>query len=196
MKTSPSLPQGPVKSKERDLAALQLAGHDQRLDAAVDALVEEWSSVIPALDQDVRAIAARIARIDDRLRSRTAHVLKTFELSDNEFRLLAGLLRSGAPYRCAPTDLAGRYVPVTSGGLTGLARKLEQRGLIRRAAHPIDQRSMLIELTDAGRDLALTTMAAFADVEQTLMEGLTQADLARGNSFLRKLLHSIEKALP
>lgn len=178
-----------------DLASLHQASHLQRLDAAVGTLVEEWSGVIPSLDRDVRAVAARIARIDDRLKASMAVVFRNSGLSDNEFRLLAGLLRMGPPHRCAPTDLAGRYVPVTSGGLTGLANRLEQRGLIRRVSHPSDQRSVLIELTDAGRETALKTMEEFAHVEQRLMADLSPADRARGNAFLSKLLHSIEQAL-
>ncbi len=187
---------GDRKGQGGGLDALRVASHEQRLDAAVDTLVDEWSGVIPDLDKDVRAIAARIARIDDRLRHRTASVLKQSGLSDNEFRLLAGLVRSGPPYRCAPTDLAGRYVPVTSGGLTGLARKLEQRGLIRRVSHPRDQRSTLVELTASGKELAEGTMRKFAQMEQDLMAALSPADRSRGNRFLSKLLHSIEKALP
>ncbi|MCW2366877.1 DNA-binding MarR family transcriptional regulator [Sphingobium sp. B7D2B] len=178
------------------LAHLRAESEAHRLDAAVDALVGEWQAVIPALDADVRAIAARVARIDDRLRAETAAVLKASGLSDNEFRLLAGLMRIGAPYRAAPTDLAGRYVPVTSGGLTGLARRLEQRGLIRRVSHASDQRSLLIELTPDGIALAGRTMTAFTATEQHLMGSLSLADRQRCNAILRKLLHSIEAALP
>ncbi len=178
-----------------DVAALRAAGHEQRLDAAVDRLVDEWASVIPGLDRDIRAIAARIARIDDRLRHRTASILKDAGLSDNEFRLLAGLMRTGPPYRCAPTDLAGRYVPVTSGGLTGLARRLEQRGLIRRVSHPSDQRSLLIEITERGKDVTQSTMEQVAQAEQNLMALLNRSDRVGGNRFLRKLLHSIEQDL-
>ncbi|MCW2387571.1 DNA-binding MarR family transcriptional regulator [Sphingobium sp. B11D3B] len=180
----------------QSLAHLRAESEAHRLDAAVDALVGEWQAVIPALDADVRAIAARVARIDDRLRAETAAVLKASGLSDNEFRLLAGLMRIGAPYRAAPTDLAGRYVPVTSGGLTGLARRLEQRGLIRRVSHASDQRSLLVELTHDGIALAGRTMAAFTATEQRLMGSLSQADRQRCNAILRKLLHSIEAALP
>ncbi|MBO9604123.1 MAG: MarR family transcriptional regulator [Novosphingobium sp.] len=149
----------------------------------------------PSLDRDVRAIAARVARIDDRLRTRTAGVLKRAGLSDSEFRLLAGLLRSGPPYRRAPTELAPRYVPVTSGGLTGVANRLEKRGLIARVLHPTDQRSMLIELTPPGKVLALATMEEFAAAEQMLMSGVSQADRAKANAFLKQLLHSIESRL-
>lgn len=178
------------------MVALIAASHEQRLDSAVDTLVNEWAAVIPDIDRDVRAIAARIARIDDRLRHRTATILKQARLSDNEFRLLAGLLRIGAPQGCAPTDLGGRYVPVTSGGLTGLVRRLEGRGLIRRVSHPSDHRSILIQLTDEGALLARSTMREFADMEQALMAMLDPADRDSGNQFLSKLLHSIEKSLP
>ncbi len=178
-----------------DIAALRAAGHEQRLDAAVDRLVDEWASVIPGLDRDIRAIAARIARIDDRLRHRTASTLKSAGLSDNEFRLLAGLMRTGPPHRCAPTDLAGRYVPVTSGGLTGLARRLERRGLIRRVSHPSDQRSLLIEITELGKDVTQSTMEHVVQDEKNLMALLNRPDRIDGNRFLRNLLHSIEQDL-
>ena len=177
-----------------DQAALDTASREHRLEAAVQTVVAEWKAVVPSLEDDVRAIAARIARIDDQLRAAMNAVLRQAGLSDNEFRLLAGLMRIGAPHRAAPTELAGRYVPLTSGGLTGLANRLEQRGLIHRPPHPHDQRSVLIELTPSGRALALETMTARADVERRLMSGLSQPDRARGNDFLRKLLRSIEAA--
>lgn len=189
----PSKPAG--APRPGPVAALTAASAEQRLDSAVERLVEEWAGVVPSLNRDVRAIAGRIARIDDRLRTSTAAVLKQAGLSDFEFRLLAGLMRSGPPYRRAPTDLAGRYVPVTSGGLTGLAKRLEKRGLIVRVTHPSDQRSVLIELTEAGRALAQDTMERFAAAEHALMSGLSATDRARGNALLKKLLHSIERKL-
>ena len=76
---------------------------DHRLDSAVERLVEEWASVVPSLDRDVRAIAARIARIDDRLRARIATVLKRAGLSDSEFRLLAEM--AAAPGRVFSREL-------------------------------------------------------------------------------------------
>ncbi len=186
----------PAPAKASQKEALDAETRLHLLDSAVDTLVGEWAEVIPALDRDVRAVAARIARADDRLRARSAAVLGEAGLSENEFRLLAGLLRMGAPHRCAPTEIAGRYVPVTSGGLTGLARRLEIRGLIRRVSHHRDQRSVLVELTDEGLRLARTTMARFAEAESAAMRGLSPAELARGSRFLRKLLHSIEQSEP
>lgn len=185
----------PSSSAPSSSASLRKAGHEHRRDSAVDALVAEWGGVVPTLAPDVRAIAARIARIHDRLHSATARVLRAASLNDNEFRLLAGLMRMGPPHQCAPWDLAGRYVPVTSGGLTGLVNRLEKRALVRRLPHPHDQRSFLLELTAEGQALALAVMTQFAGIEAALMGGLSPADLDRGNGFLSKLLHSIEAAI-
>ena len=194
--TKKEKPTPPAATNTVGVAALKAASEEVRLDSAVVRLVEEWGNVLPQIDRDVRAISARVARIDDRLRTCTAAILKRSGLSDNEFRLLAGLMRSGPPYRHAPTELAGRYVPVTSGGLTGLANRLEKRGLIRRVSHPSDLRSTLIELTADGEALARQTMAEFSEAEEALMSRLSNADRVRANAFLQKLLHSIEAALP
>ncbi len=171
------------------------ADQDPYLDAAVEMMLIEWSGVLPELDQGVKAIVARVARIDSRIRVATAAVLRRHALLDNEFRLLAGLMRGGPPYRRSPSELAPRYVPVTSGGLTGIAHRLERRGLIRRVAHGSDQRVVLIELTREGRALARQAMEGFAEVEQRLLGGLSKAEREEGNLFLRKLLRSIEQSI-
>ncbi len=177
-------------------AGSQPSSHDTYLDAVVDRITAEWTSVLPDLDPNVRAIAARIARIDKRIRTATSAILQRHALLDNEFRLLAGLMRSGAPYRRSPSELAPRYVPVTSGGLTGVINRLEQRRLVRRSSHDSDQRVVLVELTREGRVLARKAMADFAAVEQRLIGALSQDELDRGNAFLRRLLRTIEQATP
>ena len=107
----------PDETPAKALAELRRkADQDPYLDAAVEMMLIEWSDALPGLDQGVKAIVARIARIDSRIRTATAAVLREHALLDNEFRLLAGLMRSGAPYRRSPSELAPRYVPVTSGG--------------------------------------------------------------------------------
>jgi DNA-binding MarR family transcriptional regulator len=174
----------------------RMADADPYLDAAVEMMLIEWSSVLPDLDLGVRAIAARIARIDSRIKRATAAVLQRHSLLDNEFRLLAGLMRGGAPYRRSPSELMPRYVPVTSGGLTGVINRLERRGLVRRVAHPIDQRVVLVEATREGRGVARRAMAEFAGMERSLIGRLSADELAQGNEFLGKLLRSIEQAMP
>ncbi len=186
----------PGATQTESLKALrERADDDPFLDAAVEMILIEWSGVLPDLDPSVKAIAARIARIDGRLKAATSAVLQRYELLENEFRLLAGLMRSGAPYRRSPSELMPRYVPVTSGGLTGVINRLERRGLVRRVAHDSDQRVVLVEATREGRALARKAMADFSEVERRLIGSLSREELERGNAFLRKLLQSIEQAM-
>ena len=165
-------------------------------DAAVDRILAEWSGVLPKLDLTARAIAARIARIDSRLRAATAAALDEHELSGTEFRMLAGIMRLGPPYLRSPSELIGRYVPVTSGGLTGIINRLERRDLARRMAHPTDQRGVLIALTKKGQALTLRAMADVAEAERRLVGGLSEEERAEGNRILRKLLRSMDAADP
>lgn len=168
---------------------------DVILDAAVDRIVGEWASAVPKLDREAKAISARIARIDSRIRAAFARILEDRGLLDNEYRLMAGLVRIGAPNRCSPSVLAPRYVPVTSGGLTGVINRLERRGLVRRVSNPLDQRSVLIELTEQGNSLIRDVMADLSEIERRLMSELSASDKRDGNAFLRKLLRSIEHAI-
>src|SRR4051795_8712132 len=43
----------------------------------------------------------------------------------------------------------GDQLSLTSGGVTVLVDRLEQRGLVRRVAHPTDRRASVIELASA-----------------------------------------------
>ncbi len=185
----------PDAAPEGSETAEEPGAEDAFLDSAVDRLILEWTAAVPDVDPHARAIAARIARIDSRISSAVGDVLGRYSLLDNEFRLLGGLLRSGKPYRCSPSNLAGRYVPITSGGVTSLVNRLERRGLVRRVAHPSDQRSVLIELTRPGETLIRKAMTDFAEVERRLMSGLSEQDRRFGNLFLKRLLRSIEHAM-
>ena len=155
----------PSETQTQELGALRRqADHDPFLDAAVELILVEWSGVLPDIDLNARGIAARIARIDSRIKTATSTALQRHGLLENEFRLLAGLMRSGAPYRRSPSELTPRYVPVSSGGLTGVINRLERRGLVRRVAHATDARGVLVEATKEGRAMAKAAMAEFAEI--------------------------------
>ncbi|NMO50396.1 MarR family transcriptional regulator [Actinoplanes sp. TBRC 11911] len=73
------------------------------------------------------------------------------DLSPIQFKILAGLdATPGGAQRM--TDIADRIV-YSRSGFSYQAGQLEQRGLIARSPAKDDERSTLIHLTDAGRDL-------------------------------------------
>ena len=66
------------------------------------------------------------------------------------------------PHRLAAGEIADRLVQ-TTGGTTKTIRRLEDRGLIRRVDDPEDKRRVLIELTNAGAELARTSLELVLD---------------------------------
>ncbi|MGE3533040.1 MAG: MarR family winged helix-turn-helix transcriptional regulator [Steroidobacteraceae bacterium] len=164
-------------------------------DSAVDVLVAEWGAVLPSHNLAAKEITSRILRIETAIRTARNAVFERFSLLDTEFRLLAGLRRSGPPFRRSPSEISPRYVPVTSGGLTGVINRLQRRGLVSRVAHATDGRGTLIQLTEQGRVLIEQAMAVVAEVEARLISGLTDEECAAGTKFLQKLLRTMHGVL-
>ncbi|MBV2363934.1 MarR family transcriptional regulator [Streptomonospora sp. S1-112] len=90
----------------------------------------------------LRVVVGRLAR---RLR---AQRLDT-SLSLGQGAALYTLARHG---EMTPGELA-EHEKVQPPSMTRIVAALEERGLVRRAKHPGDQRRQLVDLTDAGREL-------------------------------------------
>lgn len=90
-----------------------------------------------------------VMRVHQILLARVESVLKPWELSFSRYellRLLAFSRRGSLPITKASDRL---QVHVTS--VTHAIRRLEESELVRRAPHPTDGRTTLVEITDAGR---------------------------------------------
>ncbi|HUI61450.1 MAG TPA: MarR family transcriptional regulator [Steroidobacteraceae bacterium] len=171
------------------------AAFDPYSESLIDSVVAEWGSVVPRQDADAREIAAIVMRIAMLLGRDTERVLARYGLLDTEFRLLGGLRRAGPPFCLSPSELSPRYVPVTSGGMTGLITRLARRGLVRRKGHPVDGRGVLVELTEAGRRLIEEVMAAVARREALMVLELRGAERRVAARLLRRLLRAANAGL-
>ncbi len=91
----------------------------------------------------MRAQAIVQARVDD--------VLRPLQLSFARYELLVLLsfTRRGA----LPMAKAGARLQVHPASVTNAASRLEAAGLVVRRPHPGDGRAVLVEITDAGRDV-------------------------------------------
>jgi DNA-binding MarR family transcriptional regulator len=69
------------------------------------------------------------------------------------------------------TDLAAAEL-VAQPTMTGIVRRLEQDGLVRRTADPADARAVRVALTDAGRDELAAVRSARAAVLQHRLDRL------------------------
>ena len=141
----------------------------------------QWRRELPEVDTIGMAILGRARLVTLQARSVIEQVFTRHGLDAGEFDVLSTMLRSGAPYRLRPTELF-RSLMISSGGLTNRLDRLERAGLIARLRSESDARSMLVELTPAGR---AKTEAAFREdmaAEARMLEGLSEPereDLAR-----------------
>ena len=125
--------------------------------------------MVPAIERATHAIGLWIERTfgDLRLTQAEAHVL--------------AYLAFHAP--CAINDLHRSFGHKRST-LTSIVDRLEERGWVVRGAHPRSRRLVLVELTEAGREVAERVSSALQALEGRVLARAGDAEVA---AFLRVL---------
>ncbi len=113
------------------------------------------------------------------------------DLTIAEFGILEAL------YHVGPLLLGElqRKILVSSGGVTYLVDRLEERGLVERQPCPNDRRARYAALTPEGRRLVARIFPDHARAVEHAMAGLTRADRDRAATLLKTLGRAAE-ALP
>ncbi|MFG2792132.1 MarR family winged helix-turn-helix transcriptional regulator [Streptomyces sp. NPDC048419] len=82
---------------------------------------------------------------------------------------------------------------ISKGTLTGVARTLEKRGLVRRAGHPTDGRLVLLSLTDEGEELMRRLFPAFNEEEAFVASRLSDEECRGIAQGLRQVVLQVEE---
>jgi DNA-binding MarR family transcriptional regulator len=158
----------------------------------VAAILDAWNTELPGLDVSPVAIFGRITRIERYQVAALRQVWRGHRIDSGEYDVLAALSRSGPGYRLTPTELY-RSVLVTSATMTERLDRLEKRKLIRRRPATRDRRSVVVELTPAGRAVFDEAHPDMLAAEAALLGGLAPRDRAALASLLAKLAASLEQ---
>ncbi|WP_337099782.1 MarR family winged helix-turn-helix transcriptional regulator [Paenibacillus sp. YIM B09110] len=78
--------------------------------------------------------------------------------------------------------------------ITRLVDQLEKKGLVRRAAHPNDRRSLLLHLTDLGRSAAHMLAPIEAAYVRQIVSGISPEEIQLFMQFMNKVNRNIENA--
>jgi DNA-binding MarR family transcriptional regulator len=155
----------------------------------VDRFLEQLEP-LEGLDPEVEGIVDRISGINRRIKRGMEATLAEYDLTSQDFHVL-GTLRNSGPR--TPGRLAKRE-ELSTGAMTSRLDKLEREGLIRRVPAPDDRRSVVVELTDAGRAKYETAVSVQARKEAFFASALTKPEQKRLNTLLRKLMLALEDA--
>src|SRR5262245_30913049 len=162
----------------------------------VDRFLEEIGADLPAdLDLTVEGIVDRIGGINRRIKWMHEETLDQLGLTMSDWHVLTSLHWAGEPYRRKAGKLA-RHAELTSGAMTSRLDALEKEGLVRRLRDPDDRRSVLVELTEKGRQKHEQGMDIQGQKEALLAEALTDREKEQLNSLLRRVMITLEARYP
>jgi DNA-binding MarR family transcriptional regulator len=91
-------------------------------------------------------------------------------------------------------ELAG-ILHVHASTLTGVLRRLETQGLLRRLAHPGDRRRAVLRLTPRGARANLTRAGTVEAAVADGLEGISQRDRAATVRVLQRVVQQLERGL-
>ena len=154
----------------------------------IDTRRDQWHRELPDLDTEAMAIFGRMRLIGSALSSGIEAIFARHGLDRGQFDVIATLRRSGPPYCLRPTELY-RSLMMSSGGMTDRLARLAKAGLITRHTDPGDTRSLLVQLTDRGRQIAEQAFREDMAWERSALDGLAAAERHQLEALLRKLRH-------
>ena len=111
----------------------------------------------------------------------------TLGVSESVAQALAVVDGAGRPL--TPTEISERTL-LSSATMTAVLDTLERQGWIRRTPNPDDRRSVLIEITPEGRELADRFIPGLHIVERRVMSALTRRERHQLLALLGKVLAS------
>ncbi|HBB34051.1 MAG TPA: MarR family transcriptional regulator [Cyanobacteria bacterium UBA8803] len=161
----------------------------------IDKILKQWQQESPQLDVASLAVVGRVLRIARLLEKHRETVLAEFGLNVWSFDVLATLRRQGSPYQLKPTDLYSLLM-LSSGAMTNRIDRLEQDGIVVRLRDSGDRRSVIVQLTPKGIQLADTVMPILLESEQQLLTQFTTPDDQETLiTLLRQFLVSLENTI-
>jgi DNA-binding MarR family transcriptional regulator len=158
----------------------------------VDDFSDAWAREYPdADDTSGMLLVTRLARLSVLIESFQADTLAPFDLMPSDYAVLTLLRRVGPPYELAPTELSNT-LERSSGGMTKMLKRLEALELVERVPDPVDRRSNLVRLTDAGKELEQKAFETFVARTHELLHAASPDDVDIINEAVHKLLGIIE----
>ena len=114
-------------------------------------LPPDFNTRYPGANSKATETAMNLVRTSDLLVKHIADLVQPFDLTPSSGLVLGILADIGEPL--PPNKIAERLI-ISRASVTSLIDSLERRGYLRRTPHATDRRMLLIELTEAGCQVA------------------------------------------
>ena len=158
---------------------------------STDDLKRDWARQFPDLDHSSLLPLTRLARLGVLIEAFQRDVLESFELTPNDYGVLAALRGAGRPYSLNPSQLYGR-LRRSSGGMTKMLKRLEASGFIERGPDPEDGRGMRVSLTARGHAVYERVFHAFVAASHRVLAPLSESRKEEIERALMQMLEVLE----
>ena len=111
-----------------------------------------------------------------------------YNLNQTELDVLANLqYLGGDDFSLTPTELYEQML-FSSGGMTKVLKKLEEKKLIRRVENPNDKRSKLVQITQEGTNITQNSLKEILTYEENIFSKLDKKERETLKNLLLKTL--------
>ncbi|WP_019148242.1 MarR family winged helix-turn-helix transcriptional regulator [Timonella senegalensis] len=149
----------------------------------------QWQAILPGKDVDSLLTTGRILRIASFLLATSEEIVGAHNLTRGEFDLLSAVRRSGK--NCRATELS--VLTKSSGAaITKRLDRLSAAGLVSRQVLPRDRRVVMVDLTDAGRELVDKLLPLVTVAEGKLLADFDEQEIKQFGEFLARLQAAVD----
>ena len=126
-------------------------------------------------------ISGKIKCLSDRIRQNADNNLKNHGITLSQVRVLRFLNLNGGS--CTQKAI-GDYLQVSHPTVVGIVFRMEQSGFLQTSVSSSDKRNKTVSITEKGRVLSSDLCKYMADMEQNMIRGLTDEQLAQLSEIL------------
>ncbi len=155
----------------------------------INLMQENW----PSAYQTLYPLFPKMRRVIEYMDSFKSRLMMEYGLCGSDFELLTALRRSSrqAPYQLKPTELYD-FMLFSSGGLTKVLHRLEDKGFITRFSSEADRRSKMVRLTEEGQRLIETVVSHYQQIHHQILDNFSETEVAQLDHLITKLLANAE----
>ncbi|MDO4338713.1 MAG: MarR family transcriptional regulator [Eubacteriales bacterium] len=128
---------------------------------------------------------ALIKQIHDELEKNANNAMRSDDITMAQCSAL--LILNDAPEGQMPLKELERWLRVAQSTAAGIARRLEQKGLVESFGNPEDKRIKMIRITPSGIQCCQRSERQMEQTEEELLSGLTEAERGIFLTLLKKV---------
>ncbi|NOQ31875.1 MAG: MarR family transcriptional regulator [Helicobacteraceae bacterium] len=138
---------------------------------------------------DIGYVTLPLLMLSQKLLTNIGDLLDTqYNMSNSELDVLASLHSAhDEKHTLTPTKLYERLF-FSSGGMTKVLKKLEQKKFINRLDNEVDKRSKLVQLTSSGKDILERSLSDVIDLEEEIFAHINADERKKLSDLMFKVL--------